>query len=93
MRELEKYVLRKNRQISDANKRQPNFAYWRPLLELEKELDRQKIADMLDSELSPENLTMDGELSFEETEDRYNKLAKVADQLLELDPNVVFNEY
>lgn len=93
MRELEKYVLRKNRQISDANKRQPNFAYWRPLLELGKELDRQKIADMLDSELSPENLTMDGELSFEETEDRYNKLAKVADQLLELDPNVVFNEY
>ena len=55
--------------------------------------DRQKIANIIDSELSPENLTCDGELPRATVAARYKQLTKVAKQLLELDPTVKFYEY
>ena len=55
--------------------------------------DRQTLADMIDSALSPENLTCDGELSRTEVNRRYKELMTAAKQLKQLDPKVKFYEY
>ncbi len=55
--------------------------------------DRQKIADIIDSALSPENLTCDGELSASQVRARYKELTTVARELQELDPAVKFYEF
>ena len=55
--------------------------------------DRQALADMIDSALSPENLTCDGELSRTEVNRRYKELITAAKQLKKLDPAVTFYEY
>lgn len=55
--------------------------------------DNQKIASMIDSELSPENLTCDGELSRAEVNRRYRKLTAAARDLGLLDPTVKFFEF
>jgi hypothetical protein len=54
---------------------------------------RQRVADMIDSALSPENLTCDGELPRTEVQRRYNELMTAAKQLKKLDPSVKFYEY
>ena len=54
---------------------------------------RQRVADMIDSALSPENLTCDGELSRTEVQRRYRELMTAAKQLKKLDPSVTFYEY
>lgn len=54
--------------------------------------DRQKIADIIDSEFAPENLTCDGELPPAVVAARYKQLTRVAKQLLALDPSVKFYE-
>ena len=54
---------------------------------------RQRVADMIDSALSPENLTCDGELSRTEVNRRYKELMTAAKQLRTLDPAVKFYEY
>ena len=54
---------------------------------------RQRVADMIDSALSPENLTCDGELPRAEVQRRYNELMTAAKQLKKLDPAVKFYEY
>ncbi len=55
--------------------------------------DRQKIADIIDSALSPENLTCDGELSASQVRARYKELTTVARELQALDPAVKFYEF
>jgi len=55
--------------------------------------DRQRIADIIDSALSPENLTCDGELSAGQVRSRYKELTKVAKELKQLDPSVKFYEF
>jgi hypothetical protein len=55
--------------------------------------DRQALANMIDSALSPENLTCDGELSRTEVNRRYKELITAAKQLKKLDPAVTFYEY
>ena len=55
--------------------------------------DRQALADMIDSALSPENLTCDGELPRSEVNRRYKELMTAAKQLKKLDPAVTFYEY
>ena len=55
--------------------------------------DRQALADMIDSALSPENLTCDGELPRSEVNRRYKELMTAAKQLKKLDPSVTFYEY
>ena len=54
---------------------------------------RQRVADMIDSSLSPENLTCDGELPRAEVNRRYKELDAAAKQLRKLDPTVKFYEY
>jgi len=64
----------------------------RPLSLLNAE-DRQKIADSIDAELSPENLTCDGELSRSQVQARYQFLTRAAQELLSIDPAVTFYEF
>jgi len=62
-------------------------------LDLTKAVDRQKIADKIDSQLSPENLSCDGELPRSQVNARYRNLTRCAEQLLKLDPAVKFYEF
>ena len=55
--------------------------------------DRQKIADSIDSDLSPENLTCDGELPRSQVQARYNMLTRAAQELQSIDPSVTFYEF
>ena len=55
--------------------------------------DRQALADMIDSALSPENLTCDGELPRSLVQARYKELTNSARELQKLDPSVKFYEY
>ncbi len=54
---------------------------------------RQRVADMIDAALSPENLTCDGELPRAEVNRRYKELIGAARALKRLDPSVTFYEY
>lgn len=81
---IEQYVERKN-----------SFAklFGTPALSLLRAEDRQKIADSIDAELSPENLTCDGELSRSQVQQRFNFLTRAAQELKSIDPAVTFYEY
>ena len=80
---IEQYVENKNR--------------WRliftqkPLSLLNKQ-DRQSIANSIDSELSPENLTCDGELRGAQVQQKFRYLTRCAEELLSIDPSVTFYE-
>lgn len=60
---------------------------------LETHADRQRLADHIDSELSPENLTCDGELPRNVVQAKYRELTTAARQLKQLDPAVKFYEF
>lgn len=55
--------------------------------------DRQKIADSIDADLSPENLTCDGELPASQVRARAQFLQRCAAELLSIDPAVKFYEF
>lgn len=81
---LEKYVEQKNS--------------WGKLfgskpLSLLKAEDRQKIADSIDADLSPENLTCDGELPRSQVQSRYQFLTRCARELQSIDSGVKFYEF
>ena len=84
MKQLKAYVDQKNSWNALFNKKG---------LCLTSAQDRQRIADMIDSDLSPENLTCDGELPRGVVIERHKQLTRVAKQLLALDPAVKFYEY
>jgi hypothetical protein len=77
MKNLRQYVEQKNRW---------NALFKGSTLSLQSAQDRQRIAQMIDSDLSPEHLTCDGELSRAEVNRRYRELTAAARQLIELDP-------
>jgi hypothetical protein len=81
---LTAYVDRKNAFAKIFGSRQ---------LSLQNAADRQSIADSIDSDLSPENLTCDGELSRSQVQARYKTLTKAAKELQKLDPSVKFYEF
>jgi hypothetical protein len=81
---LEQYVEQKN----DWGK----FFGQKPLSLLNAE-DHQKIANAIDSDLSPENLTCDGELPRSQVQARYRMLNRAAEELLSIDPSVTFYEF
>jgi hypothetical protein len=64
------------------------FSFGGKLLSLQSAVDRQTIAELIDSELSPENLSCDGEVSMTEVRRKLNGLTKAGNQLLKLDPTV-----
>jgi hypothetical protein len=83
MKALQNYV----KQANDWN-----AIFNRGQYDLGNESDRQALARRIDNELSPENLTMDGELSRSVVNRRYNNLIRVAEQLQKLDPSIQFSE-
>jgi hypothetical protein len=80
---LEQYVEQKNKWRSLFNQK--------PLSLLNKQ-DRQTIANSIDSELSPENLTCDGELRGSQVQQKFRYLTRAAEELLSIDPSVTFYE-
>lgn len=81
---LTTYVDRKNAFAKIFGSRQ---------LSLQNAVDRQAIADSIDADLSPENLTCDGELSRSQVQARYKTLTQAAKELRKLDPSVKFYEF
>jgi hypothetical protein len=55
--------------------------------------DRQRLADKIDADLSPENLTCDGELPRNVVQAKYRELTTVARQLKQMDSAVKFYEF
>ena len=84
MKALQKYIDQKNHWNSIFKGEQ---------YEVATQAGRQRLADMIDSALSPENLTCDGELPRAEVNRRYKELMTAAKQLKQLDPSVKFYEY
>jgi hypothetical protein len=84
MKALAKFIAEKNRWNSFFNGEQ---------YEIKTAKGRQRVADMIDAALSPENLTCDGELSRAEVNRRYRELTQAAKELKQLDPSVKFYEF
>jgi hypothetical protein len=84
MRALKEFIAQKNHWNSFFKGEQ---------YEIQTPAGRQRVADMIDASLSPENLTCDGELSRTEVNRRYKELMGAAKQLKKLDPSVKFYEY
>ena len=80
---LEQYVENKNKWRAIFNQ---------PALSLLNAKDRQAIADGIDSEMSPENLTCDGELPRSVVQMKVRNLSRCAEELLSIDPSVTFYE-
>jgi hypothetical protein len=81
---LEQYVERKNAYAK---------IFGRPALSLLNAKDRQSIADSLDADLSPENLTCDGEIRGAQLQAKARFLNRCAAELVSIDPTVTFYEY
>ncbi len=81
---LEQYVEQKNRW---------GALFGNQPLSLLDARDRQRIAESIDSELSPENLTCDGELPRSQVQARYKMLTRAAQELQSIDPEVTFYEF
>ena len=61
--------------------------------EIQSKFGRQEVAGMIDSDLSPENLSCDGELPRSQVQARYRALTSAAKELQKLDPSVKFYEF
>ncbi|CAB4221363.1 hypothetical protein UFOVP1636_268 [uncultured Caudovirales phage] len=81
---LTAYVDQKNRWNAIFNGEQ---------FEFQSTKGRQRIADALDADLSPENLSCDGELPRAEIQRRYKALREAAVQLTALDPQIKMYEF
>ena len=84
MKELKAYVEQQNQWNAIFKGRQYNLA---------NPADRQSLAQKIDSDLSPENLSCVGELPRSQVQAKYRRLTKVAEQLLALDPSVQIYEF
>jgi hypothetical protein len=84
MKELNAYVKQQNSWNAIFKSRQ---------YDLSNSADRQALAQKIDSDLSPENLSCDGELPRSQVQAKYRMLTKVAGQLLALDPSVQIYEF
>jgi hypothetical protein len=81
---LEQYVERKNSWAA---------IFKGPQLSLLNAKDRQTIANSLDADLSPENLTCDGEVRGPALQQKFRMLTLAAQQLQSIDPEVTFYEF
>jgi hypothetical protein len=83
MRALTTFIDNKNRYASLFRGQRTE-----PLYEVQTAAGRKRVADMIDSDLSPENLSCDGELPRAEVNRRYRELTAAAKDLVKLDPTV-----
>lgn len=79
MKALQTFIDQKNHWNSFFNGEQ---------YEIKTAQGRKRVAEMIDSCLSPEHLTCDGELPRAEVNRRYKELTTAAKQLIQLDPSV-----
>ena len=79
MKALQEFVAQKNHWNSFFKGEQ---------YEIQSAKGRQRVADMIDAALSPENLTCDGELPRAEVNRRYRELTAAAKDLVKMDPSV-----
>ena len=84
MKELKEFVERENKWSA---------IFGSAPLSLDSAADRKQIAGKIDSCLSPENLTCDGELTRSQVNAKFRFLNKAAEQLLKLDPSLEIHEY
>jgi hypothetical protein len=84
MKALQAYIDKKN---------QWNRLFKGKEYEIQTSKGRQEVADSLDADLSPENLSCDGELSRTQINARYKALMSAATQLQKLDPSVRIYEF
>jgi hypothetical protein len=84
MKALQAYIDRKNQWNAMFKGRQ---------YEIKTVKGRQEVADCIDCDLSPENLTCDGELPRSQVQARYRALTGAARDLKKLDPSVKFYEF
>jgi hypothetical protein len=84
MKALQAYVDQKNKW---------NAIFKGEQFEIKTAKGRQRVADALDADLSPENLTCDGELPRSQVQARYKALTTAANQLKQLDPTVKMYEF
>ena len=80
-----------NKYVEDKNTWQILFSGAK-LLTLDTASGRKAIAEQLDSDLSPENLHCDGEISQAQAMKKYRALSKAAEQLIKLDPTQTVEE-
>ena len=83
MQALRKFIEQKNHWNSFFNGEQYEIATAK---------GRQRVADMIDSCLSPENLTCDGEVRGKALQDKQRFLFRCAEELISIDPTVSFYE-
>jgi len=81
---LQKYIDQKNKW---------NRLFKGKEYEIQTSKGRQEVADCLDCDLSPENLSCDGELSRSQVQAKYRQLTQVAKELQKLDSTVKFYEF
>lgn len=84
MKALQAYIDRKNRW---------NAIFKGEQFEIQTAQGRQRVADALDADLSPENLTCDGELPRSQIQAKHRALAQAAQELQKLDSTVKFYEF
>ena len=83
MKNLKAYVEQKNSW---------NAIFGATPLDLNNAEDRKKIAESIDADLSPENLSCDGELSGPQVVKKLKHLQRAAIQLLDMDDTVTIYE-
>lgn len=81
---LEQYVEQKNKWAAIFKGKQ---------MEWQTPQGRQRIADSLDADLSPENITCDGERPRSEVQRLYKFYSRAALELKSIDPSVTFYEF
>ena len=84
MKALQAYIDQKNKW---------NKLFKGEQFEIKTAKGRQRVADSLDCDLSPENLSCDGELPRSQIHAKYRALTAAAQDLQQLDPDVKFYEF
>jgi len=84
MRALQKYIDQKN---------QWNAIFKGTQYEVATAEGRKRVAQAIDCELSPENLSCDGELPMTQVRARYRALTAAATDLVKLDPSMAQHMY
>ena len=84
MKALQAYIDQKNKW---------NAMFRGEQFQLKSAAGRMRVAQSLDADLSPENLTCDGELPRAEVARRYKALTAAAQELVQLDPTVKIYEF
>ena len=83
MKALTAYIDQKNRYASLFRGQRTEALY-----EVTTAEGRKRVAEMIDSDLSPENLSCDGELPMPQVRARYRALTAAATDLVRIDPTV-----